>query len=122
MPVVKTKSKVKIIKRINEPETGKPLPLEVQPSRQSIDLSKRSMEEQIELLKSPFYSAHARTQREMDKLIESMLGMLVAKDNRTLQLTEENKKMAAELENLRPKSEKSKPKTENKSNPKPKKK
>jgi len=117
--VVKTKSKVKIIKRINEPETGKPLPLEIQPSRQSIDLSKRSMEEQIELLKSPFYSAHARTQREMDKLIESMLGMMVAKDNRTLQLTEENKKLLVELEKLRPKPDKSKPKPENKPKSKP---
>ena len=120
--MVKTKSKVKIIKRINEPETGKPLPLGVQPSRQSIDLSKRSMEEQLDLLKGPYYSAHARTQLEMDKLIQNMLGMLVAKDNRTLQLTEENKKLTTELEKLKPKSEKSKPKTENKPKPKPAKK
>jgi len=117
--VVKTKSKVKIIKRINEPETGKPLPLEVQPSRQSIDLSKRSIEEQIDLLKGPYYIAHARTQREMDELIKNMLGMMVAKDNRTLQLTEENKKLLVELEKLRPKSEKSKLKPEKKPNSKP---
>lgn len=86
-----------------------------QPPRQQIDLSKRTMEEQMDMLKGPFYSAHAREQKEVDRLIDNCLGLLDAKEQVILRNNVEMKQLRQKLEKYEKKG-----KTEAKSKPKKK--
>lgn len=92
-----------------------PVSMTQQPARQQIDLSKRTMEEQMDMLKGPFYSAHAKEQKEVDRLIDNCLGLLDAKEQVILQNN-------VELKQLRQKLEKFEKKGKKEAKPKPKKK
>lgn len=69
----------------------------------------------MDLLKGPFYSAHAKTQKEVDRLIDNCLGLLDAKEQVILQNN-------VELKQLRQKLEKFEKKSGKPAKPKPKKK
>ncbi len=93
--------KAKIIQKGTKSEPNQMVDMS-NPPQQQLDLSKRSLQEQIVLLKGGYYAAHANAQSEFDQLINSLTNMILAKENRILQLTQENKDLMEKLNKSTP--------------------